>query len=56
MKAFLMGVAAAAVVGVAAYFGLNTLGWNSAQYYSTDAVRLSPDMIPSPNGVIADQD
>lgn len=40
MKAFLAAVVVAAVIAVAAYYGLNELGWSSSQVYKSPAVRL----------------
>ncbi|MFZ1427002.1 MAG: hypothetical protein WAS21_09565 [Geminicoccaceae bacterium] len=40
MKAFLLGIAAAAGIAVGAYFAVHTLNWSSATTYSSPTVRL----------------
>ncbi|WP_281178066.1 hypothetical protein [Aestuariivita boseongensis] len=40
MKAMFIAFAAMAVVAVGAYYGLGTMGWDSASRVSSDAVRL----------------
>jgi hypothetical protein len=40
MKAFIVGCLGALIIAVAAAFALNSLGYSSAEYYSTDNVRL----------------
>jgi hypothetical protein len=40
MKAFLTAVVAAALISVGAYYGLTTLGYGSAEVFSSENVRL----------------
>ena len=40
MRAFVAGCAGAIVIAVAAFFILNSLGFSSAEVFSTDNVRL----------------
>ncbi|MFW2544611.1 hypothetical protein ACN2XU_18400 [Primorskyibacter sp. 2E107] len=41
MKAMITGFAVAALIGVAAYYGLHEIGFSSADRASSDAVRLN---------------
>ncbi len=40
MKAFLLGIVAAAGIALSAYFAVHTLNWSSATTYSSSTVRL----------------
>lgn len=40
MKPLFLGIAATAVIGVVAYFGLHNAGWSSQEVYSSENVRL----------------
>lgn len=40
MKAFLLGMVAAAGIAVGAYYAVHTMNWSSAKTYSSQTVRL----------------
>jgi hypothetical protein len=50
MKAFLAGIGAALLIALVAWFGLEQLGWNTAERLSSEAVRLDPGRLPPSDG------